>query len=309
MAAAFPQKAKAGLCALISCCFQPAYTPEATDESRYMTQEKPKRRSIADEADLSTAILPNYQDPPRWIKDDLVEACVLCGVEFDLLKRKHHCRGCGLVYCGRCTSNFDRVVKFGFVEPVRLCNNCASTAKTENVFYEKLLPLLEGGDLFSKYGLLRKRHVFLKFVRAKNIFQYQKFDPETRTYEGDIKAIPLDEITDVREVDVGQDNSDVGIIIAVGPQEHRFDATTELKRQQWMEAIAGARHVRGAMLAAEREKRAQQVEKENEEIRKMSENLQKMEERRATFQEDRMRRRAEKREQLRAKYHLATAAS
>ncbi|KAJ8530446.1 hypothetical protein ON010_g14466 [Phytophthora cinnamomi] len=142
------------------------------------------------------AILPNYQDPPRWIKDDLIEACVLCGVEFDLLKRKHHCRGCGLVFCGRCTAHFDRVVKFGLVEPVRLCNNCASTAQTENVFYEKFLPLLEAGDLFSKYGLLRKRHVHLKFVRAKNLLQYQKFDPESRSYEGDIKAIPLDDITD-----------------------------------------------------------------------------------------------------------------
>ncbi|KAF1788754.1 Zinc finger, FYVE-related [Phytophthora cactorum] len=299
MVTAFPQKAKAGLCALISCCFQPAHTPEPTDESRYMIQEKTKRRSAADEEDQTTAILPNYQNPPRWIKDDLVEACVSCGVEFDLLKRKHHCRGCGLVFCGGCTSNFDRVVKFGFVEPVRLCNSCSNTAKTENVFYENFCRCWRW-RLFSKYGLLRKRHVFLKFVRAKNIFQ---------TYEGDIKAIPLDEITDVREVDVGQDNSDLGIVLAVGPQEHRFDATTALKRQQWMEAIAGARFVRGAMLAAEREKRAKQAEKENEEIRKMSENLQKMEERRATFQEDRLRRRAEKREQLRAKYHLATAAS
>ncbi|KAL4130355.1 hypothetical protein PRIC2_006356 [Phytophthora ramorum] len=307
--AALPQKAKAGLCALVSCCFQPSHTPEPTDEARYMLQEKPKRRLPAADEDLGVAILPNYQNPPRWVKDEFVEACELCGVEFDLMTRKHHCRSCGLVFCGRCAGHFDRVVKFGFVDPVRLCNDCSNAAQTENVFYEKHLPLLEGGDLFSKYGLLRKRHVFLTFVRAKNIFQYQKFDPETRTYDGDVKAIPLDGITDVREVDVGQDNSDVGIVIAVGPQEHRFDATTALKRQQWMEAITGARQVRGAMLAAEREKRAKQVEKENEDIRKMSENLQKMEERRATFQEDRLRRRAEKREQLRAKYHLATAAS
>ncbi|KAE8877788.1 hypothetical protein PF005_g22031 [Phytophthora fragariae] len=303
MANAFPQKAKAGLCALVACCFQPAHTPEPTDEARYMQRTRAAAPAPTD------AILPNYQNPPRWVKDELVEACEQCGVEFDLLRRKHHCRSCGLVYCGRCACHFDRVVKFGLVEPVRLCSSCAGSAATENVFYEKFLPLLEGGDLFSKYGLLCKRHVLLQFVRAKNLLQYQKFDPETRSYEGDVKAIPLDDITDVREVDAGQDNADVGIVIVAGPQEHRFDATTALKRQQWVEAIAGARQVRGAMLAAEREKRAHQAEKENEEVRKMSENLQKMEERRATFQEDRLRRRAEKREQLRAKYHLATAAS
>ncbi|GMF58525.1 unnamed protein product [Phytophthora fragariaefolia] len=306
MVAALPQKAKAGLCALVACCFQPTHSPEPTDSARYMSQERPKRRAPGDDPD---AILPNFQDPPRWVKDEFVEACVLCGAEFDLLKRKHHCRSCGLVYCGRCAAQFDRVVKFGFVEPVRLCVGCAGTAKTENVFYDKFLPLLEAGELFSKYGLLRKRHVLLQFVRAKNLLQYQKFDPESRSCEGDIKAILLDDITDVREVEAGQDNADLGMVIAVGPQEHRFDAATALKRQQWIEAIEGARQVRGAMLAAEREKRAKQAEKENEEIRKMSENLQKMEERRATFQEDRLRRRAEKREQLRAKYHLATAAS
>ncbi|KAF4319709.1 hypothetical protein BBO99_00006185 [Phytophthora kernoviae] len=240
MASAFPQKAKAGLCALISCCFQPSHSPEPTDESI-------------------------------------------------------------------CSGNFDRVVKFGFVEPVRLCHNCAATAKNENGFYEKHLPLLETGDLFSKYGLLRKRHVLLKFVRDKNFFQYQKVDPESRAFEGEIKAIPLDNITDVRGVDASQDNADVGIVIAVGDQTHRFDATTALKREQWVEAITSARSVRGALLAAEREKRAKQVEKENEEIRRMSENLQKMEERRTSFQEDRIRRRAEKREQLRAKYNLAAA--
>lgn len=291
-------KARAGLCALLACCLQPSHTPEPTDESRFEPRSK---------EDPSVAILSGYQQPPRWVRDDLTESCVRCSAAFDLLKRKHHCRGCGLVCCGRCSSNFERVVKFGYVEPVRLCNECAATARSENAFYEKHLPLLEAGDLFSKYGLLRKRHVLLKFVRAKNLFQYQKVDPETRVFEGEIKAIPLDDITDVREVDAGQDNADVGVVVVVGDTTHRFDAASELKRHQWIEAINSARSVRGAILAAEREKRAQQVEKENEEIRKMSENLQKMEERRATFQEDRMRKRAEKREELRRKYHLAAA--
>ena len=238
-----------------------------------------------------------------------MEACDDCNVQFDLIKRKHHCRCCGLVFCGHCAAKFDRVVKFGLLEPVRLCTTCATTVKMENNFYEQALPLLESGDLFSKHGLLRKKYVHLNFLRAKNIFQYQKFHLESRICADEIKAIPLDGITDVREVEVGQDNADVGLIIAVGSEEHRFDATTALKRQQWIEAIVSARRVRDMMLAKEREKRLKQVETENDEIRKMSKNLHMMKERRATFQEDRMRRRAAKREQLRAKYHLAPAAS
>ncbi|RLN26012.1 hypothetical protein BBJ28_00015621 [Nothophytophthora sp. Chile5] len=298
---------------MFACCFQPARGPGTDDEHMYMLQgqtsaRKQESAQAGDEASEGV-IQAGYQNPPRWVKDEFMEACMLCSVQFDLLKRKHHCRGCGLVYCGGCSAHFDRVVKFGIMEPVRLCNTCSDTAKSENVFYEKHLPLLEAGDLFSKYGLLRKRLVHLKFVRAKNLFQYQKVDPESRNYEGEVKAIPLDGITDVREVDVGKDNADLGLIIMVGDQEYRLDAATAAKQQQWLEAIEGARNVRGAMLAAVREKRAKQVEQENEEIKRVSENLQKMEERRTSFQEDRMRRRAEKREQLRAKYHLATAAS
>lgn len=337
---------------MFTCCFQTPREPQ-DDDSVYMSQRQPgrvnhaapggymRRKSSAsgrEDEPTKTATLAGYQPPPRWVKDTLVEACARCNTQFDLLTRKHHCRGCGLVFCGSCTSQFDRVVKFGLLEPVRLCGQCAGEAKTENDFYETHLPLLEAGELFNKYGLLRKRIVQLKFVRAKNIFQYHKVDADTRQQQGesfgslsielvltigqfefefgfvfdlagDIKAISLDEITEVREVAADKDNADVGLIVVAGDQEHRFDATTAAKQQQWVAAIRSARAVREAMLATEREKRAQLAEKENEEIRRMSENLQRMEERKASFQEDRIRRRAEKRESLRAKYNLAPSAS
>ncbi|CEG49989.1 zinc finger protein [Plasmopara halstedii] len=309
MAASFPQAAKTSFYALVSCCFQPPHTFEHTDAFTNTMQKRHQRHVISSGNALTSAILSNHQSPPRWVKDEFVEACMHCNVEFDLLKRKHHCRGCGLVYCDRCTSTFDRVVKFEFMEPVRLCTTCATMAKIENVFHEKYLPLLEDGDLFKKNGVLRKKHVFLQYVRAKNIFQYQKLNIETRACEGDIKAILLDEITDVREVDGNQDESNLGVILVVGSQEHKFDATTAIKKKQWIEAIASALRVRNAILATEREKRSEQLEIENEEIRKVSGILQLTEERRAIFHEDRMLRRAVIREQLRVKYNLATAAS
>ncbi|KAI9914100.1 hypothetical protein PsorP6_005940 [Peronosclerospora sorghi] len=293
------QKVKKGVFALFNCCFPPSNSPEPTIEDLYIVQEQFKRRSTNAGDDLANGIFSNYQNPPRWIKDDFIEACVLCNVQFDPIKRKHHCRSCGLIFCRHCAATFYRLVKFGFLKPVRLCHICASTAESENVFFEKRLPLLEGGDLFSKYGLLRKRYVYLKFLRAKNMFQYQNINPETRKFEGDIKVIALDEITDVREVALGQDNADLRIIITVGQQKHRFDAPTPHKKQEWIKAIVTARQARDKLLAVEREKRVKQVEKENVDIRMMSENLQMMEKRRGIFHEDRMCRRGEKREQLR----------
>uniref|UniRef100_A0AAV1VAA5 FYVE-type domain-containing protein n=1 Tax=Peronospora matthiolae TaxID=2874970 RepID=A0AAV1VAA5_9STRA len=308
-ASAFPQQITTGLSALVAYCFQPSQPCDFSDKTQFLKCDNPSRRLVPTEKCSTDGLFLNAAFPPQWVKDDFIEACGLCNVEFGLLKRKHHCRSCGLIFCGHCAATFDRVVKLGYIEPVRLCNDCTTTIQSENDFFEKFLPLLEIGDVFTKYGLLRKRQVHLKYVRSTSLFQYQQFNPVTKSYKGDTEAIPLDKITSVREVSVGPDHAKLGILIAVDSQEHRFDAATEQQRQQWMDAIVGARRLRDALLVAEREKRAKQVEKENDEIRDMSENLLMMEKRRATFQEDRMRRRGEKREQLRAKYNLAIVAS
>lgn len=121
---------------------------------------------------------------------------------------------------------------------------------------------------------------------------------------GEIKAIALDSITFVREAPLDKDNADLGILVISGDEVNRFDAATPAKRAQWMTAIQSALDVRNAVLALEREERAKQVERENQEIKQMTQQLQMLDERKASFQEDRLRKRAERRESLRAKYNL-----
>uniref|UniRef100_K3X861 FYVE-type domain-containing protein n=1 Tax=Globisporangium ultimum (strain ATCC 200006 / CBS 805.95 / DAOM BR144) TaxID=431595 RepID=K3X861_GLOUD len=317
--------------ALFSCCFQPSSAGD-DDGSIYMSQQQMSARRMSLFRDDSTTeflsgsvlgsnangtpssveqavVLAGYQHPPRWVKNELIDACTLCSDAFDLFNRKHHCRGCGLVYCGKCTSGTDRVIKFGFLEPVRLCQPCLAQAKLENAFYETHLPLLEAGEVLNKYGLLRKRAVQFKFIRAKSILQYQRIDIELRQFHGDIKAISLDMITDVREAALDKERPDLGFIITVGDQQHRFDAPSAHKRTQLVQAIQSARDVRNALIATEREKRAKLISQENEEIRKRADSLQQMEERKASFHEDRLRKRAEQRESLRAKYSLSSSTS
>lgn len=36
---------------------------------------------------------------PFWIPDAEAESCMMCGMKFTLLKRRHHCRACGKVSC------------------------------------------------------------------------------------------------------------------------------------------------------------------------------------------------------------------
>lgn len=62
--------------------------------------------------------------PPIWIPDVEAPKCMSCGVNFTVVKRRHHCRNCGKVFCARCSSNSVPLPKFGHHKPVRVCNRC-----------------------------------------------------------------------------------------------------------------------------------------------------------------------------------------
>jgi len=60
-----------------------------------------------------------------WKEDYSVEECPLCSNEFGFFTRRHHCRNCGGIFCGDCSSQRTRIAQLGFEEPVRVCDVCA----------------------------------------------------------------------------------------------------------------------------------------------------------------------------------------
>ena len=44
-----------------------------------------------------------------WIRDDSVKACHECQCVFSFTNRKHHCRNCGKIFCGKCSNYFIRI--------------------------------------------------------------------------------------------------------------------------------------------------------------------------------------------------------
>lgn len=62
--------------------------------------------------------------PPVWIPDIEAPKCMSCGATFTVVKRRHHCRNCGKIFCARCSSNSVPLPKFGHIKPVRVCNKC-----------------------------------------------------------------------------------------------------------------------------------------------------------------------------------------
>eukprot|EP00730_Choanoeca_flexa_P014259 TRINITY_DN6168_c0_g1_i2.p1 TRINITY_DN6168_c0_g1~~TRINITY_DN6168_c0_g1_i2.p1 ORF type:complete len:323 (+),score=51.65 TRINITY_DN6168_c0_g1_i2:206-1174(+) len=61
---------------------------------------------------------------PNWVPDTEADLCMVCTkVQFTLMKRRHHCRACGAVVCGACSSKRKVLPNIGS-KPVRVCDPC-----------------------------------------------------------------------------------------------------------------------------------------------------------------------------------------
>ncbi|KAL0206786.1 hypothetical protein P9112_012497 [Eukaryota sp. TZLM1-RC] len=62
-----------------------------------------------------------------WKPDTSTQVCPGCGVGFNLLRRRHHCRACGEVYCSSCTQW--RMILRTETVPSRVCQKCKKDAE------------------------------------------------------------------------------------------------------------------------------------------------------------------------------------
>ncbi|XP_043259009.1 RUN and FYVE domain-containing protein 2-like isoform X1 [Colletes gigas] len=57
-----------------------------------------------------------------WANDRLVTHCKGCNREFNITRRKHHCRNCGKIFCSNCSGNV--ILLPNASRPVRACDEC-----------------------------------------------------------------------------------------------------------------------------------------------------------------------------------------
>jgi hypothetical protein len=82
-----------------------------------VTAALPKEIDLQEEGDAGTI------EAPIGIPDKAAKSCTGCKAAFTKMRRKHHCRSCGNVYCAECLPN--RMMMPGMSEkPVKCCAAC-----------------------------------------------------------------------------------------------------------------------------------------------------------------------------------------
>ena len=61
----------------------------------------------------------------QWEQDENVTICKLCNKDFNVARRKHHCRRCGGIFCNECSDN--KMPLPSSSKPVRVCNPCCDS--------------------------------------------------------------------------------------------------------------------------------------------------------------------------------------
>ncbi|TKW21600.1 hypothetical protein SEVIR_4G129900v4 [Setaria viridis] len=121
-------------------------------------------KTFSDVVKLLTSWLPRRSNPDNfsrdfWMPDHSCRVCYECDTQFTIFNRRHHCRLCGRIFCGKCTVNSipvssgpDRHVDEG--DRIRVCTFCFKQWEQERVTSLKqvlpvLSPSLSEASLFS----------------------------------------------------------------------------------------------------------------------------------------------------------------
>ncbi|XP_073507285.1 lateral signaling target protein 2 homolog [Phyllobates terribilis] len=63
-------------------------------------------------------------DSPEWVPDNASTQCMSCCAPFTLLRRRHHCRSCGKIFCSRCSGYTTSLPHVQNTQSVRVCSHC-----------------------------------------------------------------------------------------------------------------------------------------------------------------------------------------
>ena len=75
---------------------------------------------------------------PIWMADNSVVSCTCCDVQFNLWRRRHHCRACGFVVCDECSNQRTHLPHVDAGRKVRVCTPCLVTIRARAAQIQKI---------------------------------------------------------------------------------------------------------------------------------------------------------------------------
>lgn len=104
-----------------------------------------------------------------WMPDQSCRVCYECDTQFTLFNRRHHCRLCGRIFCGKCTSNWvptppsESKTPLEEWDKIRVCNYCFKQWK------QGLAAPVENGVQAADRGLSNSSSAsFTSFISTKS---------------------------------------------------------------------------------------------------------------------------------------------
>ena len=99
------------------------------ETTRPMPSSSERKRSPPN---LALSMSPSFATSPptntvQWIPNHLAAHCLSCYEDFSFLRRRHHCRRCGLIFCEQCSSKRVQLQTAG--QPVRVCDKCYTVVR------------------------------------------------------------------------------------------------------------------------------------------------------------------------------------
>ncbi|KPU80540.1 uncharacterized protein Dana_GF18723, isoform D [Drosophila ananassae] len=94
--------------------------------SEMQDQERHHRQLLSGSAQSLQATVDAVGTPSIWTPDNIATHCTACEREFNLTRRKHHCRSCGEIFCKACSEHTLPLLNAQGMpgKPVRVCNAC-----------------------------------------------------------------------------------------------------------------------------------------------------------------------------------------
>uniref|UniRef100_A0A8C2IGI1 FYVE, RhoGEF and PH domain containing 4a n=1 Tax=Cyprinus carpio TaxID=7962 RepID=A0A8C2IGI1_CYPCA len=92
----------------------------------YLQKNETFKSAFKDPEEIPVSISELGKRAPRWIRDNEVTMCMRCKEAFNALtRRRHHCRACGYVVCGKC-SDYKAPLEYDGNRINKVCKDCNS---------------------------------------------------------------------------------------------------------------------------------------------------------------------------------------